>query len=84
VEEIATEYWKLQFAIQHETGAIRRGSAFLNDVTISPLNPEEYGQDDLDKLVRYGCAINRQLFQAINQLERVQRLRKRGQCSTAH
>jgi hypothetical protein len=80
VEKIATEYWKLHIATQHETGAIREGYAFSRHPDSKPnVNAiEQFYQndDDLEKILRYGSTINRQLFQAITQLERLQRLRK--------
>ncbi len=65
VEKIAIECWRLRRAIKYETEEMRRGSAFVTIPTGVPM----------DKILRYQIAINRQLFQAMNQLERLQRAR---------
>ena len=62
VEKIAQEYWRLGVAAWHEAEALGR------------MNP--FGKTSIDRILRYETAINRQLYQAINQLERLQRLRK--------
>ena len=66
VEKIAIECWRLQRAIKYETEEMRRGSAFVNIPNGVPM----------DKILRYQTTIKRQLFQAMNQLERLQRARK--------
>lgn len=79
MEKIAIGCWKLRSAIQHETGAIREGYAFLFHPESRPsLNPtEEFfrSDDDFDKILRYGNTTNRQLSQDINQLQSLQRSR---------
>jgi hypothetical protein len=62
VEKVAQEYWRLAVAAWHEAEALAREKAFQR----SPISI----------IVRYQTTINRQLFQAMNQLERLQRLRK--------
>jgi len=62
VEKIAQEYWRLGLAARLEAEMF----ASLTPFSSSPI----------DKILRYQTTINRQLYQAINQLERLQRLRK--------
>jgi len=62
VERIAQEYWRLGVAARHEAEELGK------------LNP--FGKTSIDRILRYETMINRQLYQAINQLERLQRLRK--------
>jgi hypothetical protein len=62
VEKIAQEYWRLGVAARHEAEALTRENPFQK----SPIST----------IVRYQTTINRQLFQAMIQLERLQRLRK--------
>jgi hypothetical protein len=62
VEKIAQEYWRLGVAAWHEAEALSREHAFKGP--------------SISTIVRYQTTINRQLFQAMNQLERLQRLRK--------
>ena len=62
VEKIAQEYWRLGVPAWHEAEALSRENAFQ--------------KPSLSTIVRYQTTINRQLFQAMNQLERLQRLRK--------
>jgi len=38
--------------------------------------PNPFGKTSIDRILRYETMINRQLYQAINQLERLQRQRK--------
>ena len=66
VEKIAQEYWRLAKAAWYEAEALNKDDPFGNYVT---------GMS-MDRILRYQTTINRQLFQAINQLERMQRLRK--------
>jgi hypothetical protein len=62
VEKIAMEYWRLGVAAWYEARELGENKPFYH----SPI----------DRIVRYQTTINRQLYQAINQLERLQRLRK--------
>jgi hypothetical protein len=62
VEKIAQEYWRLGVAAWHEAEALSREHGFKGS--------------SISTIVRYQTTINRQLFQAMNQLERLQRLRK--------
>jgi hypothetical protein len=62
VEKIAQEYWRLCLAAEYET------KEFVID--------RPFATYPINKIVRYQTGINRQLYQAINQLERTQRLRK--------
>lgn len=62
VEKIAQTYWRLAVAAWHEGDAFEKGKPF----TSAPMY----------SITRYQTTINRQLFQAMNQLERLQRLRK--------
>jgi hypothetical protein len=61
VEKIAHEYWKTVKSARYDTEAVY--DAYLGGTTGG-------------NLVRYLTMINRQLFQAMNQLERLQRVRK--------
>ena len=62
VEKIAYEYFRMAAAAQH-----------YNDAALYVVNTSGGGPGNL---LRYDSMINRQLFQAINQLERLQRLRR--------
>jgi len=62
VEKIAQEYWRLGVAAWHEADDLSREKPF--------------GRTSIDRILRYQTTTNRQLFQAMNQLERLQRLRK--------
>jgi len=62
VEKIAQEYWRLGVAAFHEAEDLSHENAFKHT--------------SIDRILRYQTTINRQLFQAMNQLERLQRLRK--------
>lgn len=62
VERIAQEYWRLGVAARHEAEELGR--------------PNPFGKTSIDRILRYETMINRQLYQVINQLERLQRLRK--------
>jgi hypothetical protein len=62
VEKIAYEYFRIAAAAQH-----------YNDAALYVVNTSGGGPGNL---LRYDSMINRQLFQAINQLERLQRLRR--------
>jgi hypothetical protein len=61
VEKVAYEYFRTANAAQYESAESNLGYLPL---------------DVLGNLVRYQAMINRQLFQAIHQLERQQRLRR--------
>jgi hypothetical protein len=62
VEKIAQEYWRLGVATWHEAEGLSREKPFQHT--------------SIDRILRYQTTINRQLFQAMKQLERLQRLRK--------
>jgi len=62
VEKIAHEYWRVGVAAFHEAEDLSQATPFK--------------RTSIDRLVRYQTTINRQFFQAMNQLERLQRLRK--------
>lgn len=62
VEKIAQEYWRLGTAAWHEAEALTKENPFT--------------KISIDRILRYQTTINRQLFQAMNQLERQQRLRQ--------
>ena len=62
VEKIAQEYWRLGTAAWHEAEALTKENPFT--------------KMSIDRILRYQTTINRQLFQAMNQLERLQRLRQ--------
>jgi hypothetical protein len=62
VEKIAQEYWRLSVAAWHEAEDLSREKPFQHT--------------SIDRILRYQTTTNRQLFQAMNQLERLQRLRK--------
>jgi hypothetical protein len=62
VEKIAQEYWRLSVAAWHEKQHLAQEFPFMSQA--------------IDRILRYQTTINRQLFQAMNQLERLQRLRK--------
>jgi hypothetical protein len=65
IEKIAREYWRLGVAAWYESQALTNQLFVGSDIT-----------SGMDKGLRYQSTINRQLYQAINQLERLQRLRK--------
>lgn len=67
VEKIAHEYWRLGIAARCETQEFTKSSPFA----YTP-----YANTPIGRILRYQTTINRQLFQAISQLERLQRLRK--------
>jgi hypothetical protein len=62
VEKIAQEYWRLGVAAWYEAHALTEANPFA--------------KMSFDRILRYQTTINRQLYQAMNQLERLQRLRK--------
>ena len=62
VEKIAQEYWRLGVAAWYEAEDLSQSSPFK--------------RTSIERIFKYQTTINRQLFQAMNQLERVQRLRQ--------
>ena len=62
VEKIAMEYWRLGIATWYEAGEFAESKPFAHT--------------PIDRIMRYQTTINRQLYHAINQLERLHRLRK--------
>jgi len=62
VEKMAQEYWRLGVAAWHEAEELD--------------NNKPFSKTEVYRILRYQTTINRQLFQAMNQLERLQRLRK--------
>ncbi len=88
VEKVAACYWRLARVARCENAEIRRNFAFRPSVCDLPTldnHPELDeirahlslpGEESMNKLLRYEGSLNRQFFQALNQLERVQRQRK--------
>jgi hypothetical protein len=90
VEKIAICIWRLARVLRCENAEIRRNFAFKPSILDLPgplegNNPELDAirshlslphKESMDRLMRYESSNNRQLFQAINQLERLQRQRK--------
>ena len=89
VEKIAICYWRLARVLRSENAEIRRNFAFKPSVLEFPDPLETHpeldairshlslpGKEAMEKLMRYESSNNRQLFQAVNQLERLQRQRK--------
>ncbi len=62
VEKIAQDYWRLGVAARYEAEDLSQASPFK--------------RTSIERIFKYQTTINRQLFQAMNQLERLQRLRK--------
>jgi hypothetical protein len=62
VEKVAQEYWRLGAAAWHEAQAFETERPFAKPT--------------IPVILRYQTTINRQLFQAMNELERLQRRRK--------
>ena len=58
VEKIAQGYWRLGVAAWHEAEELGRSKPFA--------------KTSIDRILRYETTINRQLYHAINQLERLQ------------
>lgn len=56
------EYWRLGIATWYEAGEFAESKPFAHT--------------PIDRIMRYQTTINRQLYHAINQLERLHRLRK--------
>ena len=67
VEKIAYSYWQSAVATYHEKRLLRESYLFT------------YGKDTV---MRYAAMHNRQLFQAIKEVERLQRLRRGGETNT--
>jgi hypothetical protein len=61
-EKIAHEYWRLSIAASYEADEHASTSPFKHSSII--------------RIIRYQTTINRQFFQAVNELERLQRLRR--------
>lgn len=89
VEKIAVCFWRQKRALRCEAGFIRLsfipGATDLVNVFRVAANPERDAIKDhcylplnteLDRILRYETAIQRQLVHAINQLERMQRARR--------
>ena len=70
VEKNAMEYWRLGVAASHEARELEEAKVFLHT--------------PIDRILRYQTTINRQLYQAMNQLERLQRLRKGDNVHAPH
>ncbi len=62
VEKIAQEYWRLGVAARYEAEDLSQAGPFK--------------RTSIERIFKYQTTINRQLFQAMNQLERLQRFRK--------
>lgn len=62
VEKIAQEYWRLGVAARYEAEDLSQAGPFK--------------RTSIERIFKYQTTINRQLFQAMNQLERLQRLRR--------
>jgi hypothetical protein len=92
VEKIAVCWWRQRRAIQCEAGLIQRsffpdpsGDEELLQILRKTPNPKTISIKehlkiplgaDLDRILRYETTIQRQLVYAMNQLERLQRIRK--------
>ncbi len=88
VEQIAAGYWRLRRVVRCETGEIRGRVDTVTWRTAAAQEKEVqqhvcYGHRDAlpsapatEKILRYETAIQRQLTQAMNQLERLQQTRK--------
>ena len=89
VERIAVCYWRLKRAARAEVGEIRKRIADDGWVEEDELDTEDDSEleevpphlnlpdtNEMNKILRYENSTNRQLQQAINQLERLQRRRK--------
>lgn len=82
VEKIAICYWRLRRAIRCEVGEIRRNQAIVA-LQLKKLNIDQSvnslpQKGAVDKILRYETAIERQLYRAISELERLQG-RRRGE-----
>jgi hypothetical protein len=83
VEKIAICQWRQNRCLCFEAGVIRKQFAqpnFDQDSFNDPIKIRDYlrlpSDKDLDRMLRYETANNRQLAYAINELERLQRARK--------
>jgi hypothetical protein len=85
VEKIAVHWWKQRRALQCEAGLIRRAFASKPKDFDEIVNTEREAVTDhhclplgaeLDRILRYETANQRQLAYTMNQLERLQRARK--------
>ena len=85
VEKIAVHWWKQVRALKCEAGLIRRAFTSQPSDLHKILNPDLVAITDhsslplgaeLDRIVRYEAANQRQLAYTFNQLERLQRARK--------
>ena len=66
VERIVTALWRIRRALKAEAGEIELSAEALK---------EEQRQAVLVKILRFGATVERQLYRAMNQLERLQRWR---------
>jgi hypothetical protein len=85
VEKIAVCFWRQKRSLRSEGGLVRRAFAEKSFSSFPDLNPERNSIKDhlclpqgqqLDGILRYETAIQRQLAHALNQLERMQRARR--------
>ncbi len=76
VEKIAVEYWRVGRSILFERGLFRSASASGLEMDVARILDPGRDLSVMDRILRYGTSINRQLFQTMNQLERLQRQRK--------
>jgi len=85
VEKIAVCFWRQKRSLRSEAGLVRRAFAEKSFSSLPDLNPERNSIKDhlclpqgqqLDGILRYETAIQRQLAHALNQLERMQRARR--------
>ena len=82
VEKTPICYWRLRRAIRSEVGEIRRNQAMVA-LQLKKLNIDQSvnslpQKGAVDKILRYETAIERQLYRAISELERLQG-RRRGE-----
>ena len=66
-EKIAQVYWRLGVAARDEAEAFEKENPF--------------SRSTIPTIMRYQTMINRQLFRAMNELQRLQRLRNGGECT---
>src|SRR4030095_8830861 len=85
VEKIAVCFWRQKRSLRSEAGLVRRAFAEKSSNFLREVNPEREAIKDhlclpearqLDGILRYETAIQRQLAHALNQLERMQRARR--------
>ena len=92
VEKIAVEWWRLRRVLRSEAGevcaGVERSANFVGQTNLTPSKSiaereaEQIGRslppsDASNKILRYGTTLNRELYRALNELERLQR-RRRG------